>query len=170
MPVFSRLICTVSVAALLLATPAMAQTATTPAAPAEPPVTIWRNDAAIIDAEKLIAERKFVDALTYLDQIILRNMRNIDAHVHTALAWFYLGNMDKAKSSLKSAQIIDSNHIGSYVIAGMIALKEKKYADAADYLNVIRMLCRGETCVEYQTLQRLIRETPEEREERWYHF
>ena len=120
---------------------------------------VWRSDSGLNEAEKLMSDKKYVDALTLLDQVIARNMRNIDAHVDTALAWVNLGNLDKAKSSLKSAMIIDKNHLGIYLISGMIALIEKEPSEAQDNLSALRILCRGETCPEFQALQRMIRET-----------
>lgn len=134
------------------------------------PTQIWRSDAGLVEAEKLIATGRYVDALTYLDQVIARNLHNIEAHVHSGLVWYHLGNMDKARTSLKSAQIIDRNHIGMHVILGMVALKEQKIDEASDYLSVIRVLCRGETCPEYQTLLRMIRETPQPESKPWYRF
>lgn len=134
------------------------------------PTQLWRSDAVILEAEKMIMAGQYVDSLTLLEQAVARNMHNIEAHAHTALVWYHLGNNDKAKESIKSVQIIDRNHIGSYVILGMIALKEQKIDAASDYLGIIRMLCRGETCPEYQTLLRLIRETPPAERKPWYHF
>jgi len=120
---------------------------------------LWRSDSGLTEAEKLINDKKYVDALTILDQVIARNMRNIDAHVDSAIVWVNLGNLDKAKSSLKSAMLIDKNHMGIYVVGGIIALLEKEPSQAQDDLSVLRLLCRSETCPEFQSLQRMIRET-----------
>lgn len=148
--------------------PAMAQDSA--AAATAPTVTLWRSDAAVVEAEKMIMAGKHVDALTLLDQAIARNLHNIEAHVHTALAWYHLGNNDKAKQSIKSALLIDKKHIGAHVILGLIALKEQNIDDASDYLRIIRMLCQGESCPEYQTLLRMVRETPPVENRPWYHF
>jgi hypothetical protein len=149
---------TLLAACLLLSAPAFAQSQT------KSPETIvttgiWRSDAALNEAEKLMADKKYVDALTILDQVIARNMRNVDAHVDSAMVWINLGNLDKAKSSLKSAEIIDKSHLGIYVASGIIALLEKEPDEAEDNLGVLRILCRGENCPEFQSLQRMIRET-----------
>lgn len=149
---------------------AHAQTPPAAAAPAAAPTQLWRSDSAVVEAEKMISAGKYVDALTLLDQALARNIHNIEAHAHSALVWYYLGNNDKAKISIKSVHLIDQNHIGSYVILGMIALKEQKIDNASDYLGIIRMMCRGETCPEYQTLLRMIREAPPVERKPWYHF
>lgn len=150
--------------------PAFSQTGISlPPAPPPKPV-LWRSDAAVVEAEKMILAGKYADALTLLEQAIARNLHNVEAHVHTGLAWYHLGNNNKAKEAIKSAQIIDSKHIGSYVIAGMIALKEQQPDRAADYLRIIRILCQGETCPEFQTLSRMVREAPPVETKAWYHF
>lgn len=119
---------------------------------------LWRSDAALGEAEKLIKEKKYVDALTLLDQAVARNPRNTDAHVDSAVAWLNLGNLGKAKASIGNALAIDQAHMGSYVISGLIALMEKNTQQADYYLGALRMLCRGTSCPEYQTLQRIMRE------------
>ncbi len=168
----SRLLLSAAVLALCLNTNSVhAQTPAAPAAAAPAtPTQLWRSDSAVVEAEKMISTGKYVDALTLLDQALARNLHNIEAHVHSGLVWYYLGNNEKARASIKSAQMIDQNHIGSYVILGMIALKEQRIDDASDYLGIIRMMCRGETCPEYQSLLRMIREAPTVERKPWYHF
>jgi Tfp pilus assembly protein PilF len=119
----------------------------------------WRSDAALIEAEKMLTAKKYVDALTLLDQVIARNPRNTDAFVDMALAWLNLRNIGKAKNAITSALIIDKKHLGAYVISGLISLMEKDVKQAEYHLSALRILCRGTTCPEYQTLQRIIRET-----------
>lgn len=131
---------------------------------------IWRSDAGLAEAEKLMQDKKYVDALTILDQVIARNMRNADAHVDSAIVWVNLGNLDKAKSSLSSAMMIDKSHLGAYVVSGIIALLEQEPEEAANYLSILRIMCKSETCPEYLALQRMIRETKIEKKDSGFFF
>lgn len=154
----------------LLCLPVLAAEPAAPPAPALDTSRLWRSDSALNDAEKLMQEKKYVDALTILEQVIARNMRNVDAHVDSAIVWVNLGNLDKAKSSLSSAMIIDKNHLGIYVVSGTIALLEQNVDEANNYLSALRMLCRTETCPEFQALQRMIRETKIEKKDGGWFF
>jgi len=131
---------------------------TTPVAPEAIP-GIWRSDSGLNEAERLMLEKKYVESLTILDRIILRNMRNADAHVYAATAWMNLGATAKAKSAVTNALAIDKGHMGAYLVSGMIALHEKNRPQAEAYLSALRVVCHGETCPEFQTLQRTIRES-----------
>lgn len=140
----------------LLAVPAFAQS-DSDSSPAIQIEGVWRSDAGLNEAEKLMSENKYVEALTILDRIVLRNIRNADAHTHTAICWIKLGNMDKAKSALNNALSIDKGHMGAYVVSGIVALREGNLQQAEAFLSALRVLCRSETCPEFQTLQRVIR-------------
>lgn len=158
---------------LLLATPALAQpvavevnpngnnvsAAAKPEQKGIPLNGLWRSDSALIEAEKLSAEKKYSAALSVLDQILARNPRNSDAYVDQSLAWLNLGHVDKAKSSVENALLVDPKHMGAYVVSGLIAIMQKDQPLAENYLSALRMVCRGETCPEFQTLQRILRET-----------
>lgn len=120
---------------------------------------LWRSDSALIEAEKLAKEQKYAASLSLLDQIIARNPRNSDAYVDQALAWLNLGHTDKAKLSIENALLADKNHMGAYVVSGLIAMIQKDTQQAEYALQAIRILCRGESCPEFQTLQRILRET-----------
>ena len=121
-------------------------------------VTLWRGDAAIVQAEDLLKQKKFAESLDVLDKIIARNIRNADAHVDSAIAWYNLGNMDKADAALKNALAIDRGHMGAYVMAGLIALKREDRNQAEYYLNALRVACQSDTCPEFITLQPAVRE------------
>lgn len=124
-------------------------------------VTLWRGDAAITKAEELLKQKKFSESLDILDKIVARNIRNADAHVDSAIAWYYLGNMDKADASLKNALAIDRGHMGAYVMAGLVSLKKEDRNQAEYYLNALRVACQGDTCLEYITLAHALREYKE---------
>lgn len=146
----------------LIALPAMAQDDAQLQLPAQPQKTLWRGDAAIFEAEDLLRKGKFSACLDVVDRIIRRNVRNTDAHVYAALSWYNLGNMEKAEASIKNALGIDQAHMGAYVVAGLIALKKGDRNQAQYYLNALRVVCQGDFCVEYKTLQKGIREAPED--------
>lgn len=118
----------------------------------------WRSDSALIEAEKLSKEKKYAAAISILDQIIARNPRNSDAHVNKALAWLNLGHTDKAKLSIENALLADRNHMGAYVVSGLISIMQKDTQQAEYTLSALRLVCQGENCPEFQTLQRLLRE------------
>jgi tetratricopeptide (TPR) repeat protein len=154
---------------LLSAMPVLAQetnVTVTPSAPAKTTINkqfsiegLWRSDSGLTQAEKLLSENKYSDALSVLDQVLVRNPRSADAYIDSAYAWLNLGNNDKAKSSVANALVIDKTHMGAYVISGILALQDKDRAQAENYLGVLKTLCHGDTCPEFQTLQRIIRET-----------
>ncbi|MDB5478198.1 MAG: hypothetical protein JWM96_693 [Alphaproteobacteria bacterium] len=149
-------------AMLLLSLPAFAQDQDQ--APAEDSPAgisldgVWRSDAGLLEAEKLLGEKKYTEALTVLDDIITRNMRNADAHVYSAVAWLNLGNKDKAKTELTNALAIDRGHMGAYVMSGLVALMENNLTQANYFLSALKVVCRGTMCPEYQRLQKIIRE------------
>lgn len=118
----------------------------------------WRSDAALIEAEKLLAEKKYADILTITDRITLRNMRNADAHVLAATAWYNLGNFEKAKQSLTNALAIDKGHMGAYVVGGLTALRENDKDQAQYYLSALSVVCQGQLCPEFKLLQKAVRE------------
>lgn len=122
-------------------------------------VILWRGDASIVRAEELLTSRKYAESLDILEAIIRRNIRHSDAHVYSAIAWYHLGNMDKADESIKNALAIDRGHMGAYVMAGLIALQRGDRNQAEYYLGALRMICQGEGCIEYITLNRKLRET-----------
>lgn len=124
-------------------------------------VILWRGDATITQAEDLLRQKKFSESLDVLDKIIGRNIRNADAHVYTAIAWYNLGNMDKADAALKNALAIDRGHRGAYVMAGLVSLKKYDRNQAEYYLNALRVVCQSDTCPEYVTLQHALREYKE---------
>lgn len=135
--------------------------AETPAAPVNtiPLDGVWRSDAGLIQAETLIKEKKYSDALTMLDQVTARNMNNADAHALSAMAWLNLGNLEKAEDEADATLMLDKMHLGGYVIKGLIAMMNQDPDKASDYLGILHMLCKSDNCPEYQTLQRIIRET-----------
>ena len=118
-----------------------------------------RSDMGLIEAEKLIAEKKYSLAISVLEKITARNPRNSEAHVAQALAWLNLGQLDRAKQSIEYAQIADKNHLGAYVVSGLISMMQKDVQQAEYTLSALRVACLSDTCPEYQTLQRIIRET-----------
>jgi Tfp pilus assembly protein PilF len=151
---------------LLAAVPAFAEepVTVTPNATKAPAKTfsiegLWRSDNGLVQAEKLLSENKYSEALSMLEQVLSRNPRSADAYVDSAYAWLNLGNNEKAKSSIENALIIDKGHMGAYVVSGLLSLMEKDRPQAENYLGVLKVLCRGENCPEFQTLQRIIRET-----------
>jgi len=155
-------------ACLLLTFPAFAQQPTVDITPNSqntsqsksfPIEGLWRSDNGLVQAEKLLSEKKFSEALSMLEQVLARNPRIADAYVDSAYAWLNLGNNAKAKSNIENALLIDKNHMGAYVINGLLALMDKDRDQAENYLNALKMLCRSDSCPEYQTLQRILRET-----------
>lgn len=142
-----------------IAMPVYAATDTTDSTSAD--LVLRRGDEAVIEAEKLMREEKYSDALVLLDEAIARNMRNTDAHVYSAIAWMQLGNLPKAKNSINNAIGIDVGHMGAYVIAGDIALKERNLQQAEYFLGALKVLCQAK-CPEYYTLDKMIREYKED--------
>ena len=118
----------------------------------------WRSDSALNEAEKLLSEKKYAEILTITDRITIRNMRNADAHVLAATAWYNLGNMEKAKNSLTNALAIDKAHMGAYVVGGLVALRENDKDQAQYYLSALSVVCQGRTCPEFKLLQQAVRE------------
>jgi tetratricopeptide (TPR) repeat protein len=125
-------------------------------------VTLWRTDSSITQAEDLLKQRKFAESLDVLDRMIRRDMRNVDAHVYTGIAWYNLGNMEKADAAVKNALAIDQAHMGAYVMAGLISLKKEEKRQAEYYLQAMRVACGNDKCPEYFYLQKAIREYKEE--------
>lgn len=128
------------------------------APPAAPMEVVWRSDHLLNDAEALMREKKFVDALDILDRVLMRNVRNADAYVDTAIVWINLGNFEKAQNAVDNAFLVDKNHLGAYVASALIALKQKNLPQAQGFLSALRVLCHGDQCAEYQFLQRAVRE------------
>lgn len=120
--------------------------------------TPWRGDAGLVEAEKLLNEKKYADMLTITDRLTIRNMRNADAHVLAATAWYNLGNFEKAKQSLTNALAIDKGHMGAYVVAGLTALREDDKTQADYYLNALHVVCQSDLCPEFKLLQTAVRE------------
>jgi len=118
----------------------------------------WRSDAELDTAEKLLADKKYADILTVTDRVIIRNMRNADAHVLAATAWYNLGNFDKAKQEMTTALAIDKAHLGAYVVGGLTALRQDDKDQAQYYLSALSVVCQGQTCPEFKLLQQAIRE------------
>ncbi len=118
----------------------------------------WRSDSALKEAERLLKDKKYADMLTITDRITMRSVRNADAHVLAATAWYNLGNFEKAKQSLTNALAIDPAHMGAYVVAGLTALREEDGDQAKYYLNALNVACQGQTCPEFKLLQQAIRE------------
>ena len=131
---------------------------TTPSLAEDTVITLWRGDHAIFQVEDLLKQKKFAESLDISDKIVKRNIRNADAHVYQAMAYFNLGNIEKAKASITNAMAIDRGHMGAYVMAGIIALKEEDRGQAEYYLNALRIICQSETCAEYTTLNKAILE------------
>ena len=125
-------------------------------------ITLWRADASITRAEDLLKQRKFAESLDVLDRMIRRDMRNVDAHVYTGIAWYNLGNMEKADAAVKNALAIDQAHMGAYVMAGLISLKKEDKHQAEYYMQAMRVACGNDTCPEFLYLQKAIREYIEE--------
>jgi tetratricopeptide (TPR) repeat protein len=125
-------------------------------------ITLWRGDSSILQAEELLKQRKFSDSLDVLERITRRNMRGSDAHVYTGIAWYNLGNMEKADASVKNALAIDQGHMGAYVMAGLISLKKEEKSQAEYYLQALRVVCGNDVCPEFLYLQKAIREYKEE--------
>lgn len=120
--------------------------------------TPWRGDAALGEAEKLLAEKKYADVLTATDRMTIRNIRNTDAHVLAAIAWYNLGNFEKAKQALTNALAIDKGHMGAYLVAGLVALRENDKGQADYYLNALHVVCQNDLCPEFKLLQTAVRE------------
>ena len=151
----SRLSACAALALLMGAVSAPLPVQATESAGAE--LILRRGDEAVIEAEKLLREEKYSDALVLLEEALARNVRNTDAHVYSAIAWMQLGNLDKAKSSVNNAIGIDVGHMGAYVIAGEIALKERNLQQAEYFLGALKVLCQAK-CPEYYALDKMIRE------------
>lgn len=136
-----------------------------PANAAEDKVVLWRGDSAITQAEDLLKQKKYAESLGVLERIIQRNIRNADAHVYTAMAWYGLGDFQKAEASLKNALAIDRGHMGAYVMAGRVALQQGNRGQAEYYFNALRVACQSDTCVEVLALKKALREYKEKEDD-----
>ena len=147
-------------AALLVATPAFAQEKTKEI---KPPATGWRSDNAILEAEKEIAQGAYEEALDTLEEIIERNLANVEARALMGYAYFKLNDLKKARRSFDLVTNIDPRHIGVYVYGVQLHLAEDDIREAEERLSAIKSLCKGTLCREYRYARSLINEAKKEK-------
>ncbi len=118
------------------------------------PKTGWRSDYEITRAEELLAQEKYEDALDVLERILNRNIESIDAHVMSGYIHFKLNNIKRAEKHLFSAIDLDPRHLGAHLYLAGIDLKQEKIKKVEERLQLLKLVCKGTDCAEYQYLKR----------------
>jgi hypothetical protein len=119
----------------------------------------YAGDANVAEAQKFLGEGKNAEAISLLEKSLQTNMRNTDVHMMLATAWYNLGRDDKAKEYLTNTLAVDKGHRGAYVMMGYIALRDDNdIRQAKSYLSALKVVCGGDQCAEYNTLNNAITE------------
>lgn len=118
------------------------------------PKTGWRSDYDLTRAENFIANENFEDSLDILEKILRRNIKSIDAHVLSGYAHFKLNNFQRAEKHLFSVIDLDPRHMGAHLYLAEMDLKAGKIKKVEERLQLLKMICKGTDCGEYQYLKR----------------
>lgn len=121
------------------------------------PATGWPSDYDLVLAEKYIATEAYEDALDVLDDILDRNVKSIDGHALSGFAHFKLNNIERAEKHLFSVIDLDPRHMGAHLYLAEIDIQQNKIPQVEERLQLLKMICEGTDCGEYQYLKRRLR-------------
>ncbi len=118
------------------------------------PKTGWPSDYELIRAEELFAQGRLEDSLDVLEEVLERNIESINAHALSGYIHFKLNNMERAEKHLFSVIDLDPRHMGAHLYLAEMDLRNNKLRKVDERLQLLKMICKGTDCAEYQYLKR----------------
>ncbi len=116
------------------------------------------KDIRMIEAERLVREEKYVDALLLIEKIISADARTDKAYTLSAYAYMKLDKLDKARQTLVNALRLSPRSRAAQNYAGRLALLNDNPRDAKQNLDALKTVCGGTDCAEYRDLEYRIKE------------
>lgn len=117
------------------------------------PEVPFRTDGGLINAEYYLSTGKYTQALDVLGGVLQRHPKDADAYTYRGYAFYKLGDLKKARESLRYALTINPTHLGANKYLANLYLAEDNLPKAMEQLQVILYVCAGMNCTEADELQ-----------------
>lgn len=108
------------------------------------------------EAQRLIDQKDWRGALVELKAALKKDRKNADVHNLMGYSYRKSGQLEDAFDSYRSALRLDPRHKGAHEYIGEAYLLSHQPDKARQHLAMLRDICGGERCDEYQDLAKAV--------------